>query len=242
MIENVGKALSRNKEFYKKFDKAKIIKLHIKKNNPICFDIGAFQGQSVEYFRSIFKDPIIYSFEPLKKNFEILKSKNYKHNMCFNMAISNFSEDTIFYENKIAHTSSLFKVNTKSEDSIKINELNKSKKEKSFSDYNKESKVQTTTLDKFYLTNNLSQIDLLKIDTQGAEVLVLEGGGKKFLKNTKLVMIEVLFFDYYESSNNLFDIEKHLIPLGFNLYSILDISQNPMNGRTDWVELLYVRD
>ena len=93
------------------------------------------------------------------------------------MAISNFSEDTIFYENKIAHTSSLFKVNTKSEDSIKINELNKSKKEKSFSDYNKEIKVKTTTLDKFYLTNNLSQIDLLKIDTQGAEVLVLEGGG-----------------------------------------------------------------
>jgi len=55
-------------------------------------------------------------------------------------------------------------------------------------------------------------------------------------------MIEVAFFDYYENSNNLFDIEKHLIPLGFNLYSILDISQNPMNGRTDWAELLYVRD
>ncbi len=242
MKENVCKSLLRNKEFLKKFDKEKIIKFHIESGNPICFDIGAFQGQSVEYFRSIFKDPIIYSFEPLKKNFEDLKSKNYKDNMCFNIAISNFSGDTVFYENKIAHTSSLFKVNTKSEDSIKINELNKSKKDKSFSYYNKEIKVQTTTLDKFYLTNNLSQIDLLKIDVQGAEALVIEGGGKKFLKNTKLVMIEVAFFDYYENSNNLFDIEKHLIPLGFNLYSILDISQNPMNGRTDWIELLYVRD
>ena len=54
MIENVGKAFSRNQEFYKKFDKEKIIKQHIKKGNPICFDVGAFQGQSVEFLKNIF--------------------------------------------------------------------------------------------------------------------------------------------------------------------------------------------
>ena len=55
-------------------------------------------------------------------------------------------------------------------------------------------------------------------------------------------MIEVSFFDYYEKSNNLYIIEKHLINLCFNLYSILDISQNPMNGRTDWIEVLYTKN
>ena len=81
---------------------------------------------------------------------------------------------------------------------------------------------------------------MLKIDVQGAEALVIEGG-QVFLKNTKSIMIEITFADYYETSNDLYDIEKYLIPSGFNLYSILDISQNPMNGRTDWVELLYVK-
>lgn len=83
MIENIGKALLRNKEFWKKFDKAKIIKLHIKKRNPICFDVGAFQGQSVVYYRNLFNNSIIYSFEPLPSSFLILKNKNYKDNMCF---------------------------------------------------------------------------------------------------------------------------------------------------------------
>ena len=56
MIENVGQAFSRNQEFYKKFDKAKIIKQHITKSNPVCFDVGAFQGQSVELLKSVFKE------------------------------------------------------------------------------------------------------------------------------------------------------------------------------------------
>ena len=54
MIENVGKAYSRNKQFFKKFDKTRIIKENIKKENPVCFDVGAFQGQSVELLKSVF--------------------------------------------------------------------------------------------------------------------------------------------------------------------------------------------
>jgi hypothetical protein len=36
------------------------------------------------------------------------------------------------------------------------------------------------------------------------------------------------------------DIEKILLPAGFELYSISHISQNPMNGRTDWLDVIYV--
>jgi len=51
----------------------------------------------------------------------------------------------------------------------------------------------------------------------------------------------VSFFDYYVHKTNFADVEKYLLPAGFELFSILDISQNPMNGRTDWFEVLYVR-
>ena len=38
-------------------------------SKPIIFDVGANQGQSIKRFRSIFSDPIIHSFEPLKEDF-----------------------------------------------------------------------------------------------------------------------------------------------------------------------------
>jgi len=53
--------------------------------------------------------------------------------------------------------------------------------------------------------------------------------------------VEVSFYDYYKNSTSFMDLEKYLIPAGFELFSILDISRNPMNGRTDWAEVLYRR-
>ena len=61
------------------------------------------------------------------------------------------------------------------------------------------------------------------------------------LQKAKAVIVEVSFYDYYKNSTSFMDLEKYLIPAGFELFSILDISRNPMNGRTDWAEVLYRR-
>jgi FkbM family methyltransferase len=160
----------------------KIIKRHITKLNPVCFDVGAFRGQSVEYLKTVFKKPLIYSFEPLQKNFAILKRNNYTDNKCYNVAVSNFTGETSFYENKISHTSSLLKVNKQSKDSVKISEANSNNDNDLFLSFNKRVKVKTITLDDFYLSNKLSKIDLLKIDVQGAESMVIKGAVNHFLK------------------------------------------------------------
>jgi hypothetical protein len=54
------------------------------------------------------------------------------------------------------------------------------------------------------------------------------------------VLTELMFYDYYERSLSFSDIEKYLLPAGFTLYDINHISKNPMNGRTDWVDVIYV--
>jgi hypothetical protein len=86
---------------------------------------------------------------------------------------------------------------------------------------------------------SIDGIDLLKIDVQGAESRVLVGG-KETLKRTKAVVMEIGFFDYYEQQTAFMDVEKVLLPLGFSLYSISEVSNNPMNGRTDWAEVVYL--
>ena len=83
------------------------------------------------------------------------------------------------------------------------------------------------------------KVDLLKIDVQGAECHVLRGG-QNSLKTTRAIVLEISFFDYYEHQTSFLNVESILSPLGFKLYSISEISNNPLNGRTDWAEVVYV--
>ena len=99
--------------------------------------------------------------------------------------------------------------------------------------------MATTTLDTFMKAYSKEMVDLLKIDVQGAECRVLSGG-KKTIKKTKIIILEISFFDYYEHQTSFLDVELLLSPLGFKLYSVSEISNNPMNGRTDWAEVVYV--
>ena len=106
---------------------------------------------------------------------------------------------------------------------------------------NRVREVEIKRLDSFIDSENInpSDLDILKIDTQGFEPEVLMGAGK-LLTNFDLVITELMFFDFYEKQLSFFDIEKFLIPAGFKLYDISHISKNPMNGRTDWVDIIYI--
>ena len=53
---------------------------------------------------------------------------------------------------------------------------------------------------------------------------------------------ELMLYDYYSRSLSFTDIENYLIPAGFQLYDISHIAKNPMNGRTDWVDVIYVNN
>ena len=82
------------------------------------------------------------------------------------------------------------------------------------------------------------KIDLLKIDTQGNELNVLKGS-KKLLKNIKFIRLELMFYDYYEKSYVFSDIELFLKKFNFKIFNILEVQQNPINYKTDWIEVLF---
>ena len=125
-------------------------------------------------------------------------------------------------------------MNIDSHDSIRAQKKNITK------EVNSRININTYTLDKFFEDYNINSVDLMKVDTQGAEELVLEGG-QASLHKINVLILEVSFYDYYVHKASFTDVEKYLLPAGFELFSILEISNNPMNGRTDWVEVLYKR-
>ena len=165
----------------------------------------------------------------------------------FGCAVGNVpSQDAVFYTHDINSGISGFnKINIESKDSINLNELSE-KGDAALQLYsdtlNHDRKVEIIRLDDYIasIDPNL-HIDFLKIDTQGFEPEVFDGFGDK-LANVDVVLTELLFFDFYERSLSFSDIEKYLLRSNFRLYDISHISKNPMNGRTDWVDAIYVND
>jgi len=239
-MRDVGEFDKRNDKFYLKFNRNKIIQDSVASNCPTIFDVGAHHGESISYLKELFPDSQIYSFEPDPDSFRILVENQGNKAKVFNLAISDGDGSASFYRNDISHTNSIYKVNLESNDSIRANEEREIDRSTYPDEINSEISVETITLDKFVRDYNVDCIDLLKIDVQGAEESVLKGG-RGVLDRVGSIILEISFFDFYEKSTSFLDVEKILVPAGFKLFSILEVSRNPMNGRTDWAEVLYKR-
>ena len=81
--------------------------------------------------------------------------------------------------------------------------------------------AEIITLDDYVNEKNLTNIDILKIDTQGFEDKVLLGA-QNLLKNNKikLIQLELIFSEIYENPLNIYDVEKTLIPNNYKLFGI----------------------
>lgn len=156
----------------------------------IVFDVGANFGQSISRFSLIFKNSEIYSFEPNKNNFKILKEKFSQKkniNIC-QLALSDIQQEKEFFMYPYGSSSFLkMDVNSTAFKRRQMSFLNE-EKNKSFETIDK---VQTMTLDKFCEKNSIKNIDVLKIDTQGHESEVLNGSLNMLSKqNIKIVQYE----------------------------------------------------
>ena len=138
-----------------------------------------------------------------------------------------------FKSNNTSGLSGFYKINKDSKDHIRLRspERNKILKEINFS-YS----VNCMSLDDIF--KKKINIDLLKIDTQGNELNVLKGS-KKLLKNVKFIKLELMLYDYYEKSYSISDIELFLKKFNFKIFNILEVQQNPVNFKTDWIEVLF---
>lgn len=236
----------RTENYFKKFNRIKLLKSLIG-NNPIILDIGANKGQSTEEFLKNFKKPKIHCFEPQDQSINILRKKFKNNNKVIinQSAIHNLKKKVKFYYHDFispntSGLSGLYKLNTKSQDSINLKNLKKEHKKKYVNQLNKFYILKTSTMKDYIIKNKINNIDLVKIDTQGNEDNILKGFGK-YLKKIKIIVLEIMLYDIYSKKLSFFDIEKILRPYGFELYDISHISKNPLNGRTDWVDVVYKR-
>lgn len=176
----------------------------IKKYNINTFiDIGASQGRVSRVIHYFFPSAIIYAFEPLPTEFKNLKKYISSPNIILNnIALSDSIGKTVFYINNHAPSSSMLKVSKDGKNLFPF--LHK---------YHKVT-VNKTTLDSYFKNRKIKKNIFLKIDVQGAEKMVFEGG-LSFLKNVSIIHVETSFEEIYNNQCLFADIYKFLTNIGF---------------------------
>jgi len=174
-------------------------------------DIGASEGNFFSRLEQGYNIQSAILIEPLPKRIAELQEKfkgkdNYE---ILNCALSNCIAKSLFYvSEEFDYVSSLFEMEKNEVVSMNLKQP-------------EQITVNTKTLDSITDKPDLSVIDLIKIDVQGAEHLVLNSGIKT-LKKTKVVYIEVSYKELYVNSSTLFDIYKIFYENNFRLASVVD--------------------
>ena len=201
------------------FQQKKILKFINKKlKNPLTvFDIGAHHGESIKLFIKKLNIKKIYSFEASPNNFEILKKKIKKYDK-EKIEIYNFGLGDEILKSYINQT--------KESSSSTINKLNKDSKyfKKKLKILNIENEnsffykvpIHLYTLDHFIEKNEIKNIDLLKIDTEGYEFKIIKGLSKYYNK-IKLIYFEHHYDDMILKDYSFSDIHRLLTDRDFKM-------------------------
>lgn len=187
-------------------------------NIDLVVDIGANKGQfASNVFATKFKGHLI-SIEPQKEANEILKKKAQKFlnwEILQPVAISDFDGHANFRVSENSQSSSLLAITTKHTSAAPHAAVKG------------ERIVSVRTLDSYLLKKiePYSNI-LLKIDVQGGERAVLEGG-KSFLEKTLLIQLELSLSEMYHGESLFSSQYQYLCDLGFRLIDFHPVFRDP---------------
>ncbi|MCR5405550.1 MAG: FkbM family methyltransferase [Lachnospiraceae bacterium] len=183
-------------------------------NDIIMFDGGAHEGEYtlnfMKYFSGSKKHITIHAFEPMEKSFEVYKdSVKDLSEVDFRFVSCGLAEEKgtvpIFYNNDTSIIASLYK---RQLDYFDI-------------DFNKEDRIQLTTVDEYCSENNIEHIDLLKIVVEGSEYRALQGAGR-MLSEGRIGMIQFGFGGSDIDSRHYFrDFWNFFEPLHYSLYRVM---------------------
>lgn len=198
-----------------------ILKYHFgERDELIIIDVGANIGQSISFFRSIFPNSIIYSFEPTPNTFQQLKQKykSYKNIYLFNFGLGDENGIKDFYVSEYSPTNSF--LHPKIELYKKFNNNLSNKLEQS-----KIINIQVLKFDDWQKEKlNNRGIDIFKIDTQGYEYNVIKGAINSLKNRTKLLLFEIQYLTFYENQIPFYKIYELLYENDFYLFSLIPSS------------------
>lgn len=172
----------------------------------VVYDIGAHRGLwTTHMHKRVLPNANFILFEANPIHSEYLKSLNFPYYI--SALTANETGDVDFYStDDLAGSTggSIYKENTSHYEAIQAR------------------KIKATTLNILVDRHNLPIPDFIKIDTQGAEIDVIEGGIEIF-KRAKFILIELPILEYNQGAPTFDTYNNKLAELGFYPVSISEI-------------------
>jgi len=185
------------------------------------FDIGANVGQSALRFTAVFPKAKVYSFEPVPSTFELLKAQVAQEPRirCFNLGCAaKTGETTVIRQEYSVWNSLVPEINVPKKDGGELREV-----------------VKLETVDRMVKELGIVSIDLLKTDTEGLDLAVLEGTAALLERQAvRFVVVEVGFHeaDHRHSKFNM--VNDYLVARGFCLAGFYDQMFFPELGHSGY--------
>lgn len=174
-------------------------------------DVGAMGGIPLKW-GCILDAMKVIAFEPDQREFDKLKSNNNINYM--NYALHNRSEDLKYYITKGAGKSSVLKPN--------VDVISQYEDDDRFRVIHEEiiPSTRVRNLDSVIEENYIQDVDFIKLDTQGSELLILQGGQRKLMPMIFGAQIEVEFVEMYKQQALFRNIDDFMDNEGFSLIDL----------------------
>lgn len=197
-------------------DRAKKLFGNIKVNKIV--DIGANEGQFALDINAAFPSARFFCFEPLKDVFIRLKDKitPYDNFILYNVGLGAQNGIGTFNHNEYSPSSSMLDMNDIHKDNF------------SFARSTYVEHVEIKCLDDYFSIIYPDIFTLVKIDVQGYEDKVLDGGSS-FIREAGYVLIEMSFRELYQGQKLFGDIYSRMIDMGFEYIGCIDQLISPVN-------------
>jgi FkbM family methyltransferase len=225
-----GYEMKKFKKNQAEIDLVRNIKWLSERNISSIIDIGANAGQFAKLARLSFPLAKIYSFEPIPSVFEKLK-ENFADDTnfeAFNTALGEENGEVTFFQNDYTLSSSCLKM----KDAHKIaapHTVNAT-----------EIKVRMATLDEVLHSEEIKSPYLIKIDVQGLEDKVINGG-QHIIRHADYIITEVSFVELYENQP-LFDVIYHkLSGMGFRYIGSFEQMLSPLNSEILQADAIFAK-
>jgi FkbM family methyltransferase len=165
------------------------------KSSDTVIDIGAHIGLFTLYASQNCKNGNIYSYEPVKENFNVLKENitinNLKNVKIFNLAVSKSNSTIKLFMNNDESGHSMF---SKSSENIIVN---------------------STSLMKIFDENNIKKCNFLKLDCEGAEYEIIKNLPLEYFQKIDKLVIEYHMADSHPEF--LIELKEILLKQNFEI-------------------------
>lgn len=172
----------------------------------LIIDVGAHNGSCLAIPSAKDSTNLVYAIEPIPALADSIRSHHLPNLFVFNLAIGEQEGSATFYLNFDDQTSSLLEADPQADWSAYEKQL---ERVESIS-------VEVKRLDSFLSENSITEVDLLKVDAQGADLQVLKSAGD-LIHNIKRIQVEVQLSPLYVGSADKTEIVNYLTSRGFRL-------------------------